>query len=326
MASSEKFCLKWNDFEHNVSSAFNDIREEKDFFDVTLVCENNQVQAHKVIIAACSPFFKTILRRNPHQHPLLYMKGVLYDDLVSVLNFMYKGEVNVAQEQLNSFLAVAEDLQVKGLTQSNNDNKESKSNISSKPSSSSSQYPPIKKPKVSNSGSYSVAASGNSQYQSSSAGVGGQIDSVDADDDIQEVVPVKTEPAAAVSHLQTQESESESMPAQVEEGGYTEEGYEGYEGFEGYEGYDTSQYADYDNSAELAKGIENTIEENMVKDGGTWFCQVCPFQSGRKSHMQGHIEAKHLSHDGYLCQTCNKTYKTKNSFRVHAIRCNKNKN
>ena len=71
-----------------------------------------QVEAHKVIIAACSPFFKSILRRNPHQHPLLYLKGVLYDDLVSVLHFMYKGEVNIAQEQLNSFLAVAEDLQV----------------------------------------------------------------------------------------------------------------------------------------------------------------------------------------------------------------------
>jgi len=255
MASSEKFCLKWNDFEHNVSSAFNDIREEKDFFDVTLVCENNQVQAHKVIIAACSPFFKTILRRNPHQHPLLYMKGVLYDDLVSVLNFMYKGEVNVAQEQLNSFLAVAEDLQVKGLTQSNNDNKESKPKLSSNPSSSSSQYPPIKKPKVSNSGSYSVAGSGSSQYQASPA-VGGQIDTVDADDDIQEVVPVKTEPAAAVGHLQSQDS---GMLAPVDEGGYTEEGYEGYEG------YDTSQYADYDNSAELAKDLESLIKNKMYK-------------------------------------------------------------
>ena len=44
MATNEKFCLKWNDFEHNVSSAFNTIREEKDFFDVTLVCDNKQVE------------------------------------------------------------------------------------------------------------------------------------------------------------------------------------------------------------------------------------------------------------------------------------------
>ena len=44
MATNEKFCLKWNDFEHNVSSAFNTIREEKDFFDVTIVCDNKQVE------------------------------------------------------------------------------------------------------------------------------------------------------------------------------------------------------------------------------------------------------------------------------------------
>merc|ERR1712013_838026 len=117
MASAEKFCLKWNDFESNVSVAFRELREEKDFFDVTLACEDSQVSAHKVILSACSPFFRSVLRKNPHQHPLLYMKGVKYQEMLAVLNFMYMGEVNVAQEDLNSFLAVAEDLRVKGLTQ-----------------------------------------------------------------------------------------------------------------------------------------------------------------------------------------------------------------
>ena len=93
--ASEKFCLRWNDFESNVSSAFRDIREEKDFFDVTLACDDDsQIQAHKVIIAACSPFFRNILRKNSHQHPLLYLKGVKYKELISVLNFMYQGEVS----------------------------------------------------------------------------------------------------------------------------------------------------------------------------------------------------------------------------------------
>merc|ERR1719228_1090952 len=118
--SNEKFCLRWNDFESNISSAFRELREDKDFFDVTLACDDEQLQAHKVILSACSPFFRTVLRRNRHEHPLLYLKGVKYADLVSVLNFMYHGEVNVAQEELNSFLAVAEDLKVKGLTQGNN--------------------------------------------------------------------------------------------------------------------------------------------------------------------------------------------------------------
>merc|ERR1719312_748060 len=116
---TEKFCLKWNDFESNISLAFRDIRGEKDFFDCTLSCGARQVQAHKIILAACSPFFRSTLRQNPHQHPLLYLKGVEFNDLVAVLTFMYHGEVNVAQEELNSFLGLAEDLQVKGLTQGN---------------------------------------------------------------------------------------------------------------------------------------------------------------------------------------------------------------
>ena len=122
MGNSEKFCLRWNDFESNISTAFRELRDDKDFFDVTLVCDEDQIQAHKVILSACSPFFRSVLRRNRHEHPLLYMKGIKYVDIVSVLNFMYHGEVSVAQEELNSFLAVAEDLKVKGLTQNDSDN------------------------------------------------------------------------------------------------------------------------------------------------------------------------------------------------------------
>merc|ERR1712050_374147 len=93
--SSEKFCLRWNNFETNISCAFKDIREEKQFFDVTIACEDEQVQAHKVILSACSPFFKKILRKNPHQSPLLFLRGVKYAEIVSILDFMYHGEVNV---------------------------------------------------------------------------------------------------------------------------------------------------------------------------------------------------------------------------------------
>ena len=127
--SKDKFCLKWNDFESNISAAFRELREDKDFFDVTLACDDDQIQAHKVILSACSPFFRKVLRRNKHEHPLLYLKGVKYADLVSVLSFMYHGEVDISQEDLNTFLAVAQDLKVKGLTEKTGDTSSKQGNI-----------------------------------------------------------------------------------------------------------------------------------------------------------------------------------------------------
>lgn len=87
--TSEKFCLKWNDFESNVSSSFKDLLAERELFDVTLASGDGQIQAHKVILAACSPFFRAVFRRNPHQHPLLYLKDVRQADLASVIQFIY---------------------------------------------------------------------------------------------------------------------------------------------------------------------------------------------------------------------------------------------
>jgi hypothetical protein len=120
--SGEKFCLKWNEFQTNIASTLREIRDDKQFFDVTLACEEEgqQLQAHKVVLAVCSPFFRSVLQRNPHDRPLIYLKGVKFDELAAVLNFMYHGEVNVAQEELNSFLSIADELKVKGLSQNLN--------------------------------------------------------------------------------------------------------------------------------------------------------------------------------------------------------------
>ena len=77
MTSSEKLCLQWNDFKQNISASLGDLRGDEDFTDVTLVCEDGQqVEAHKVILVASSPFFKELLRKNKHSHPLVYMRGL----------------------------------------------------------------------------------------------------------------------------------------------------------------------------------------------------------------------------------------------------------
>ena len=117
MAISEKFCLKWNDFQKNVGNAFGLLRQDEDFTDVTLASEDGkQIEAHKVILSASSPFFQTLLKKNKHPNPLIYMRGIKSDDLIAIVDFLYYGETNIYQENLDSFLNIAEELSLRGLT------------------------------------------------------------------------------------------------------------------------------------------------------------------------------------------------------------------
>ena len=81
MDSSEKFCLKWNDFRNNLTSSFSEQRENPDFTDVTLACDDQgQLTAHKVILLASSSFFRDILSKQKHQNLLIYMRGIKSKD------------------------------------------------------------------------------------------------------------------------------------------------------------------------------------------------------------------------------------------------------
>ena len=113
----EKLCLKWNDFQANLSSAFCGLRNDQDFADMTLVSEDGvHIETHKVVLASTSPFFMEMLKRNKHPHPMIYMRGLKADELVAMIDFLYYGEANVNQESLDVFLALAEELKLKGLT------------------------------------------------------------------------------------------------------------------------------------------------------------------------------------------------------------------
>ena len=117
MQTSEKLCLKWNDFQENLNSTFGGLRNDQDFADVTLVCEDGtQIETHKTILASSSPFFMDILKTNKHPHPMIYMRGLKADDLVAMVDFLYYGEANINQESLEVFFGLAEELRLKGLT------------------------------------------------------------------------------------------------------------------------------------------------------------------------------------------------------------------
>jgi len=130
----KKLCLKWNDFQENAISAFGTLREDREFADVTLACEDGQqMEAHKIILASSSPFFLNLLRRNKHPHTLIYMRGIRSEDLVAMIDFLYLGEANVFQENLDSFLSVANELQLKGLMGSGVEKEKEKETLDNKP-------------------------------------------------------------------------------------------------------------------------------------------------------------------------------------------------
>jgi len=295
---TEKFCLKWNDFEANISTAFRELREDKDFFDVTLACDDDQIQAHKVILSACSPFFRTILKKNNHTHPLLYLKGIKYQQLVSVITFMYHGEVSVAQEELNGFLLVAEDLRVKGLTQDEKNKKEKEERTRK----SDERKAPLHV--------HSLASERSSQYQN------GQ------DDDIEEVMPVKTEPMDNMTtHIDVNPSNhttalvenSESTAIYGDQLGEFDE----YSGMAGEEYVQGNEAVSQDSSTldEMISGMMTNIRD----DSGMilWLCQVCSLTMKKKHNMKRHVEGFHVSGFTHSCDICGSQHRTKAALESH---------
>jgi len=336
MGTSEKFCLRWNDFENNISGAFRELREDKDFFDVTLACDDDQMQAHKVILSACSPFFRAILRRNRHEHPLLYLKGVKYADLVSVLNFMYHGEVNVAQEELNSFLAVAEDLKVKGLTQNNAENKSQSHHQSEIRKARTTKDQIIEKPdpqilpKRPPHPPPSVSKAPQRTFQ--------------PDDDIQEVLPIKTEPVSipveAPTPTYTPSPQQAAYPVpEIVTGELADPNMEYADDYGDYEAYDGAD-ASYgegvmdnsgliigaqDGTKEFVNEFTEAVEELLIKtldpSGHTlWQCAKCDKTAKVKIHIREHVETHHIENFMIFCTICSKSYRTRKSMRTHYTR------
>lgn len=119
MGSDQHFCLRWNNFHSNIATSFEHLRDHEDFVDVTLACEGRSLKAHKVVLSACSPYFRNLLKQNPCQHPIIILRDVAFVDMSALLSFVYQGEVYVSQDRLTTFLRTAEMLHIKGLTEQN---------------------------------------------------------------------------------------------------------------------------------------------------------------------------------------------------------------
>jgi len=111
----DPFVLNWENHEQVRASSLQSLWKKQDFLDVTIACDDDQIEAHKVVLSAASPFFQNILKRNPHSHPLLYLRGTTKKDMEALLEFIYSGTTKVIQEDLEHFIDLAKSLQVNGL-------------------------------------------------------------------------------------------------------------------------------------------------------------------------------------------------------------------
>lgn len=111
----EHYSLRWNNHQSHILSAFGALLQAETLVDVTLVCAETSVRAHKVVLSACSPFFQRIFSETPCKHPVIVLKDFCGWEVQAIVDFMYRGEISVRQERLQTLIKAGESLQVRGL-------------------------------------------------------------------------------------------------------------------------------------------------------------------------------------------------------------------
>jgi len=297
----ELFLLRWEAFEANISCALQDLRNEEDLCDVTLVCEDGEIQAHKVILSACSPFFRRVMgKTSSHAHPMLYLRGVGTKDLKTILDFMYQGKVSVPQEELPAMLTLASDLQVRGLTDSH------------KPDTDTDRD--------------SVVNVENSTKKASREEMENNADCL--------LVPAKKTarksfqtrkhkelvPADAIFEYEDVENISYEEANSVEVWGYDD--HEDEEEEEETSILGTNLEApphDETNKDEILDAMVESIcvkRSNYHGMGTVYECAICKKVVKKKEKMRCHAE-KHIKGFSHQCIYCGKHYKTRPSMKVH---------
>ena len=112
----EKNSLSWHTYTDHLKNMMKDLMMNEDLSDVTLVTEDKkQIKANINILSACSPVFKDILKKQMNSSTILYLRGVQYSEIMSIIQFIYLGEATFYEERMDEFLAVAKSLEIKEL-------------------------------------------------------------------------------------------------------------------------------------------------------------------------------------------------------------------
>jgi len=301
MMTEENYLLKWNDFEKNLSDGLKALKVDNTFCDVTLVCEDSQLEAHRVVLSVCSNFFQKILTKNCHSHPLLYLKGVKMSDMESIVHFVYHGEANVALEDLESFLAAANDLQIKGLTSPtvNSFRKTKGLEVDNTGEGGTGGTPLAKKIKRERSDCDSET--------NRSAVKRRNTEEIKQEDDTQMDDPDNL-----------QENFDSQHQAEAEENSYEELSQD-------QEGHFSGGQTD-DVAAEVKRLTDQYLRKLEVNGGVLWSCTRCGKQGKMKHHVREHIESNHIDSLVFNCPFCNKEIKNRVALRSHISKNHREEN
>jgi len=314
-STDEQFCLRWNDFQQCIKSTFQDLRDENEFMDVTISCDGEQLKAHKVILSACSVTFKTLLKKNPATNPVIVLWDVTPRDLSAILDFMYHGEVNVKQDHLNSFLAVAERLRVRGLCQNENSSGTSeRSKLSTNSEKVKSnvketfEEPLHKKPRV-----------------------GTSFSQPNDDDEIEEVpVAVKQEisdpPIIPPPIRRAPSSIAPSQPPGVQHFATPSQPQDDYQIAESaqydesMQGSDFGDYSGYEDEMTYAEG--GMMDQSQAKGPNCRICPACFKSYSNQTNLNIHMKTVHenCKVTAVNCQFCGNVFKNDSSLRNHVYK------
>ena len=310
---SEKLNLEYNNFQSIVSSSFRKLRYDDDFYDVTLVSEDQQqVSAHKVVLSTCSEYFKNVLKKNKHSHPLLCLNDVNFNELKNILDYIYLGQLQILEEDLNQFLKIAQRFQIEGLMEALDTQSEDES-------AKKAVMLNFWKSKISNNEEVNVDKKdscdliipGNPgdclEVNMETGHPSEDIVKVEDDEDI-----VLEEQIDIVEDSILEEQVEDNLEAQDDED-ILEDGFV-------LKTIDKKKIhfssPNFENIEELNKKIEvmfETRSEGVV-------CTECRKVSKNKPHAREHAEI-HIEGLNFGCKYCDKTYKTRSALRKHEPKC-----
>ena len=309
----EKICLKWDYFEENIATSFKKLRTADDFYDVTLVTDDqHQVSAHKIVLASSSEYFKNILNNNKHVHPLLCLTGVWLSDLNNILDYIYNGEVKIQQDHLDGFLQIARRFRVEGLVRGEDSDTFMKEDDVKNHDSSWDEVKNNPKEIISGEGEENVENYFSSLKDTTNLTYKPKDPPEECKDD---------QKSALVKHflsmVKVKEENHEKMIKSTE--------------FETTENFDKAieqnaltkqQDENYFRHHQTTEHLDRCIDETLTKrEDGYYCCQQCGRASTKKLYdARRHVESHFKGLYSFPCQYCEKPLRTRNALRCHVQR------